>query len=121
MEITQGMMIPQRELAEWAELERDVAPKLKRIEELKTSVKLMLLHRVQVELGRFDVSLIKLPGRHVPWRLGFIEYLGTKVAEEFKRRFPVQMRFDVRVEEHAVLPLWNTGGTTGTDAGASRP
>jgi hypothetical protein len=113
-------VVSQKELAEWAELEREVAPKLKRIEELKSNIKVMLLHHSQVELGRFDAILIKLPGRHVPWRLGFIEYLGDARADEFKKRFPVQMRFDVKVEEHAVLPLWNNGGTTGTDAGASR-
>ncbi|MGB2622379.1 MAG: hypothetical protein WA857_00510 [Candidatus Acidiferrum sp.] len=117
MEIKQ-VQITQRELQEILELERDVAPKLKRIEELKQGVKALLLARMPVELGRFDAVLIKLPGRHVPWRLGFIEYLGAKLAEEFKKRFPVQMRFDVKVEEHAVLPLWNNGGTTGTGAGA---
>ncbi len=118
MEIKQ-VQVTQRELQEISELERDVAPKLKRIEELKQGVKALLLARMPVELGRFDAILIKLPGRHVPWCLGFIEYLGAKLAEEFKKRFPVQMRFDVRVEEHAVLPLWNNGGTTGSGAGAS--
>lgn len=111
-------VINQKELAEWAELEREVAPKLRRIEELKSNIKVMLLHHAQVELGRYDATLIKLPGRHVPWRQGFIEYLGAKLAEEYKKRFPVQMRFDVRVEEHAVLPLWNNSGA-GTDADAS--
>lgn len=80
----------------------------------------MLLHHAQVELGRFDALLIKRPGRHVPWRLGFIEYLGGALADEFKKRFPVQMRFEIRIEEHAVLPLWNNGGTTGANAGAPR-
>jgi len=111
--------VTQQELQEIFDLEREVAPKLKRIEELKQGVKALLLAKMQVELGRFDAILIKLPGRHVPWRVGFIEYLGTKLAEEFKKRFPVQMRFDVRIEEHAVLPLWNEGGTTGAGAGAS--
>jgi hypothetical protein len=120
MEITQ-VQIKQQELQEIFDLERDVAPKLKRIEELKQGVKALLIARMPVELGRFDAILIKLPGRHIPWRLGFIEYLGTKLAEEFRKRFPVQMRFDVRVEEHAVLPLWNNGGTTGTSAGRRRP
>jgi hypothetical protein len=117
MEIKQ-VQVTQHELEEIFELQRDIAPKLKRIEDLKQGVKALLLHRMPVELGRFDAILIKLPGRHIPWRLGFIEHLGNKLAEEYKKRFPVQMRFDVKVEEHAVLPLWNKGGTTGNDIGA---
>jgi hypothetical protein len=117
MEIKQ-VQVTQQELQEIVELERNVAPKLKRIDELKQGVKALLIARMPVELGRFDGTLIKLPSRHVPWRVGFIEYLGTKLADEFKKRFPVQMRFDVRVEEHAVRPLWNDGGTTGAGAGA---
>jgi hypothetical protein len=109
--------VTQQELREIFDLEREVAPKLKRIEELKQNVKALLIAKMPVELGRFDATLIKMPGRHIPWRLGFIEHLGIKIAEEFKKRFPIQMRFDVRVEEHAVLPLWNNGGTTGANAG----
>src|SRR5215469_8094799 len=115
MEIKQ-VQVTQRELQEIFDLERDVAPKLRRIEELKQGVKALLMAKMPVELGRFDAILIKLPGRHVPWRSGFIEYLGEKLAEQFKKRFPVQMRFDLRVEEHAVLPLWNSGGTTNAGA-----
>jgi hypothetical protein len=118
MEIKQ-VQVTQQELQEIFDLQRDVTPKLKRIEELKQSVKALLIHKMPVELGRFDATLIKLPGRHIPWRLGFIEYLGTKLAEEYKKRFPVQMRFDVKVEEHAVLPLWKNGGASGTGGGAS--
>ena len=117
MDIKQ-VRITQRELEEIFELERDVAPKLKRIAELKQGVKALLIQRMPVELGRFSPILIKLPGRHIPWRLGFIEYLGDQVANEFKKRFPVQVRFDVKVDEHAVLPLWNDGGTTSADADA---
>lgn len=113
------VQVTQQELEEIFELERDVAPKLKRIEELKQGVKALLIQKMPVELGRFDAALIKLPGRHVPWRAGFIEYLGMKLAEQYKKRFPVQMRFDVRVEEHAVLPLWKNGGASGTDSGAA--
>jgi len=118
MEVNQ-VQVTQQELQEIFDLEHDVAPKLKRIEELKQGVKALLISKMPVELGRFDAILIRLPGRHVPWRLGFVENLGEKLAEEFKKRFPVQMRFDVKVEEHAVLPLWKSGGTTGTGAGAS--
>lgn len=109
--------VTQHELEEIVELERDVAPKLKRIEELKSNVKALLIHRASVELGRFDAFLLKMPGRHVPWRQAVVDHLGMKFAEEFKKRFPVSIRFDVRVEEHAVLPLWNNSGA---DAGVDQ-
>jgi hypothetical protein len=109
--------VTQKELQEIFDLERDVAPKLKRIEELKQGVKALLIQKMPVELGRFDAILVKLPGRHIPWRLGFLEYLGNELAEKFKKRYPVQVRFDVKIEEHAVLPLWKTGGAAGTSAG----
>jgi hypothetical protein len=117
MEIKQ-VQATQREPREILELERDVAPKLQRIEELKQGVKALLIQKMPVELGRFDAALIKLPGRHVPWRLDFIHYLGNRLAEEYKRTFPLQIRFDVRVEEHAVLPLRNDGGANDTSSGA---
>lgn len=104
-----NVQVTQAELKEIAELEQDIAPKVKRIAELKEGVKALLLAKKPVEMGRFDVLLKTLPGRHVPWRAGFIEYLGEKMAEQYKKRFPVQVRFDVLVTEHAVTPLWKGG------------
>src|SRR5437773_6185972 len=98
------VQITQQELEEIYELERDVAPKLKRIEELKSGVKALLIHKMQVELGRFDVHLIKRMLRHVPWRQAVVDNLGIPFAEAFKKRFPVSMFCEVKVEEHAVLP-----------------
>jgi hypothetical protein len=109
------VQVTQQELEEIFNLERQVAPLLKRIEELKSGVKALLIHKMPVELGRFDALLIKRPGRHVPWRQAVVDYLGLKFAEQFKKRFPVSMRFEVRVEEHAVLPLWKTGAEAAGD------
>lgn len=112
--------VTQQELQEIFELERDVAPKLKRIEELKSNVKALLIHKAQVELGRFDAFLVKMASRHVPWRQAVVDYLGLPFTEEFKKRFPVSLRCDVKVEEHAVLPLWNQTDDTELD-GAESP
>src|SRR2546425_1914597 len=43
--------VTQQELKEIIDLERDVAPKVKRIEELKSNVKALLIHKMPVELG----------------------------------------------------------------------
>jgi hypothetical protein len=112
-----NVQVTQQELEEIIGLERDIAPKKKRLEELKEGVKALLLAKKPVELGRFDAALKTLPGRHVPWRAGFIEYLGEKLAEQYKKRFPVQIRFDVLVTEHAVLPLWKGGAPGQEQAG----
>ena len=38
-----------------------------------------------------------------------MDNLGLAWAEAYKKRFPVLMRCDVKVEEHAVAPLWKDG------------
>jgi hypothetical protein len=103
------VQVTQQELEEIFNLERDVAPKQKRIEEMKSNVKALLLHKMPVEIGRFDVHLIKRPHRNVPWAQAVVDYLGQKFADAFKRRFPVYLRVEVKVEEHAVAPLWKDG------------
>jgi len=108
------VQVTQRELEEIFELERDIAPKQKRIEELKQDVKALLISKMPVELGRFDAVLIKRMLRHVPWRQGFVERLGEAAAEAFRKRFPASMFCEVKVEEHAVLPLWK-GGAPGQE------
>jgi hypothetical protein len=104
-----NVQVTQMELREIFELEGDVAPKVKRIEELKEGVKALLVARKPVELGRFDAFLIKFVSRSVPWKQAVVDYLGEKFAEQFKKRFQPHVRFDVRVEEHAVAPLWKGG------------
>ena len=103
------VQVTQQELEEIFELERDVVPKVKRIEELKTGVKALLIHKMPVEVGRFDAVLLARHVRSVPWRQAVVDYLGLKFAENFKKRFPVRMFCDVKVEEHAVAPLWKDG------------
>jgi hypothetical protein len=115
----QPVQVTQHELEEIFNLERDVAPKLKRIDELKSNVKALLIHKMSVQLGRFDAVLVKRIMRPVPWRQAVVDYLGLKFAEQFKKRFPVRMFCEVKVEEHAILPLWNQrnderAGTEGT-------
>jgi hypothetical protein len=109
--------VTQQELQEIYDLEQDVAPKLKRIEELKSNVKALLIHRMEVELGRFDAQLIKHFNRHVPWRVCVVDNLGLEFAENYKKLFKPRMFCDVMVVEHAVLPLWKHGGNSDPGVG----
>jgi hypothetical protein len=65
--------ITQHELAEIAELQREVSFRSKRLEELKSNVKAMLLHRIPIERGRFDAKLRKIVCRSVPWKSLFLK------------------------------------------------
>ena len=103
------VQVTQHELEEIFELEHDVAPKLKRIDELKSGVKALLIHGKSVELGRFDAHLIKRFNRHVTWRQCVVDNLGLAFAEAYKKLFPPRMFCDVMVVEHAVPPLWKSG------------
>ena len=114
-----NVQVTQAELQEIVDLEREVAPKVRRIEELKEGVKALLIAKRPVELGRFDAGLVWRFVRHPGWKQIVID-LGIEFADECRRRAPGHTLCDVRVEEHAVLPLWNSGGTTGADAGTSR-
>ena len=98
--------ITQHELAEIAELQREVLWRSKRLEELKSNVKAMLLHRIPIERGRFDAKLRKIVCRNVPWKSLVIEKLGETVADWFRKLHPVRVRFDVDVVEYASEPLW---------------
>ena len=53
------VLITQRELAEISDLEREVAWRTKKADEMKSSVKAMLLGHIRVEPGRFDAKLRK--------------------------------------------------------------
>jgi len=76
------------------------------MEELKSNVRVLLLGRAGVEPGRFTAKLEKYPGRHIPWKQCVLENLGIDVAEEFRKKFRVHIRFEVRVIEYAVPPMW---------------
>ena len=53
------VQVTQQELKDIFDLEQDVGPKLKRIDELKSGVKALLLAKMPVEVGSFDAFLIK--------------------------------------------------------------
>ena len=110
--VVQIVQVTQRELEEIHELERDVKEKQKRIDALKQGVKVLLIHKMPVELGRFDAFLIKRISRPVPWKQACIDNLGVDFVETFRKKYPPQVRFDVGVEEHAVLPLWKGGANS---------
>jgi hypothetical protein len=99
--------ITQQELSEMAELQREILWRSKRLDELKSNVKAMLLHHIPIERGRFDAKLKKMICRNVPWKSLVIERLGESVAEWFRKLHPPRVIFDVQVVEHANLPLWN--------------
>ncbi len=77
------VQVTQQELEEIFNLEQDIGPKQRRVEELKSNVKALLIHKMPVELGRFDAMLIKRFNRHVPWRQAVVENLGAAFAESY--------------------------------------
>jgi uncharacterized Fe-S cluster-containing protein len=72
-----NVQVTQAELKEIVDLERDIAPKVKRVEELKEGVKALLIAKKPVELGRFDVSLLWRYVRHPAWRQIVVDKLGV--------------------------------------------
>jgi hypothetical protein len=102
----EGIRIMQRELEEIAELDREVAWRKKKADELKNNLRPLLQAHVEIEMGRFDARLAKRIGRSVPYRKLVIERLGLAVADWFKGLYPPHVFFEVEVVEHAVPPLW---------------
>lgn len=100
------VMITQHELADISELEREVAWRTKKLDEMKSSVKEALMLHIRVEPGRFNAKLRKIVYRNVPWKTLVLERLPQAVIEAFKKFYPVRVRFEVEVVEHAVEPLW---------------
>jgi hypothetical protein len=90
------IQITQAELREIVHLQRDIAPKVERLEQLKSNVKAML-----------DANLVYRYIRHPAWKQIVIRELGQPFADECYRNSPGNTLCDVKVEEHAVLPLWN--------------
>ncbi len=103
------VQITQSELQEIFELEREMQEKQVRLDELKNGVRVLLHNKVPIEPGRFVAHLVTIPGRNVPWKQVVVEELGMDFAEACRKRYPVKVRFDVKVEEHAILPLWKEG------------
>ena len=102
--------IKQAELEEIDKLTRDIAWRTKRLDELKSSVKAMLIHNIAIEPGRFTAKLRKQICRNVPWKSLVIEKLGQSMADWFTKLYPPHVRYEVEVIEHAIMPLWNNGG-----------
>jgi hypothetical protein len=113
----EGIKITQRELEEIAELEREVAWRKKKSDELKSNLKPLLQAHVEIEAGRFDARLAKKIGRSVPYRKLVIEKLGLAVADWYKSLYPPHVFFEVEVVEHAVPPLWKGLGGSSNSRG----
>jgi hypothetical protein len=100
------VMITQHELADISEMEREVAWRAKKLDEMKSSVKEALMLHIPVEPGRFYAKLRTIPYRNIPWKTLVMERLPLNVMEWFRKLHPVRVRFEVEVVEHAVEPLW---------------
>lgn len=74
---------------------------------MKSNVRAMIAMGVEVELGRFDAWIDWRFVRHPAWKQIVIQHLGPEFADECYRNTPGHSIGDVKVEEHAVLPLWN--------------
>jgi hypothetical protein len=99
--------ITQQELADISEMEREVAWRTRRLDEMKSSVKEALLLRVPVEPGRFGARLKTIPFRNVPWKTLVLEKIPKPIIDGFRKLYPVRVRSEVVVVEHATQPLWN--------------
>jgi len=98
--------ITQAELKEICELDRELAAKQKHLEDLKETVTLMLKEGFPIEDGRFDARLDYRYMRPVPWKQVLIEEVGESRVDEIYRTYKGHSYPTLRVEEHAVPPLW---------------
>jgi hypothetical protein len=98
--------ITQKELEEIADLDREILWRTKRRDELKESVKILLIHHADIEHGRFVARLIKRVVRNVPWKKCFLEELGIEAVERVRKLFQPRIFFEVEVLEHAIPPLF---------------
>ena len=87
-------------------MEREVAWRVKKADDMKSSVKAMLLGHIRVEPGRYDAKLCKKVCTNVPYKSLVVEKFGQAVADWFRKLHPARIRFEVEVIEHAVEPLW---------------
>jgi hypothetical protein len=101
-----GIQIRQQELQDIYELDRDIAQKQERVDQLKSNLKALLFEKMPVESGRFDARLIFRTVHHPAWKQAVIENLGPEFAESFRKSSSSSRLCEVLVEEHAVPPLW---------------
>lgn len=114
--MTLPIRITQAELKEISELQRELAWKEQHLEDMKANLLVLLREGVPIEQGRFDARLDTCVGRAVPWKQLFIERVGQEAADMAKREFKTHVYYEVRVMEHAVPPLWQSGtGETGAE------
>jgi hypothetical protein len=104
--MTHQIQITQSELHEISDLQRELAWKTKHLEEMKSTLLVLLREGVPIEKGRFSARLVTRVGRPVPWKKAFIERLGEAAADLLKRTFKTHVWFEAEVMEYAVLPLW---------------
>ena len=103
---THGIRITQQELQEIYELDRDLAQKQERVDQLKSNLKALLFEKMPIEPGRFDARLIFRTVHHPAWKQALIDNLGPEFAESFRKSSSSSRLCEVMVEEHAVPPLW---------------
>lgn len=99
--------ITQKELGTMFYLQRNITQMTEQLDHMKSNVKAMLIGRIEVELGRYDASLVYRYMRNPPWKQIVIDNLGPDFAEDIRKKTQGHTLCDVKVEEHAVLPLWN--------------
>jgi nitrogenase subunit NifH len=113
---THQIRIMQHELQELYDLQRDVSQKERRIEELKSDIKALLIAKLPIEEGLFYAKLVTKTVHHVAWRQAVVDNLGFEFAESIRKASPTSVICDVMVEEHGELPLWKkTAGTSGSE------
>jgi hypothetical protein len=101
-----GIQITQQELQEIYELDRDLAQKQERSDQLKSNLKALLFEKMPVEPGRFDARLVFRTVHHPAWKQAVVDNLGAEFAEDFRKSSSSSTLVEILVEEHAVPPLW---------------
>jgi|HubBroStandDraft_6_1064221.scaffolds.fasta_scaffold590346_3 hypothetical protein len=100
------LLITQAELSEINRLERDMASMKHQLEELRSSVDVMLREGIQVEEGRFEAVLVKCISRPISWKTVCLEQLGRTAFDAIRRTYRTTVYRKLVVREHAILPLW---------------
>ena len=100
------LLIRQSELSEINDLQRELAYKKHHLDDLRSSVSVMLREGIQVEEGRLDARMVTRMGRAVSWKLVCLEKLGQAAFDAVKRTFKTHTYLELEVLEPAVPPLW---------------
>jgi hypothetical protein len=103
---THAIQITQEELQEVFELEREIAGKQRRVDELKANIKILLIGKAPIQMGRFFARLVTMTVRHVSWKQVVIDELGIEFAEAIRKNSSSSVLSKVVVDEHGSLPLW---------------